>query len=102
MGNAFPGSDFVVAGKAFDALTVGGALLEVKTGYPSQYYGEKPEKVLNAWVKEAERDGNLAAACGYHFVFATADPLAVNELRNIFADNANVEIRGVDKDECVR
>ncbi|WP_239576648.1 DUF6310 domain-containing protein [Archangium primigenium] len=67
--NGFSGGDVRVNGKNFDALQVASRTLwEVKTTNIEAYNPYVQRAELEKQVEEAQRERDLAAACGYDFV----------------------------------
>jgi hypothetical protein len=67
--NSFPGWDVLINGKNFDALQLDTRTLwEVKTTTIETYNPYVRRTELQKQVEEAQRERELAAACGYDFV----------------------------------
>ena len=91
--NVFPGQDVLNNGKHFDALDPRGRLWEVRTanwsgwrGHPEFLHGREFER----YVAEVLRERDLAAACGYPFVLAVADPVLFELLEDELVGQVHV------------
>jgi hypothetical protein len=102
--NAYPGSDFVIAAKAFDGVSVSREVCEVKTGLMSQYSPQVVGFAFKQLVAGAAKEQEIADRCGYHFVLYVADPDAIDAVRDALRNTTpgGVDVRPADKDECVR
>ncbi|MBJ6764967.1 hypothetical protein JGU66_29740 [Myxococcaceae bacterium JPH2] len=66
--NGFPGADVLVNGKRFDALQLRTRVLwEIKTDHFDTFTVALREIVIEKQVLEAQRERDLARACGYSF-----------------------------------